>query len=251
MNLHQLQKEFVSAIQRESQGSIAKQLVQVSHKNLISYFSVYQNNYYLSLQKTITDIYKNCLTLVGAKRFQELIHSYIKQNPSTAKTLVHYGSCFADFVASCEQLSNLPYLSDFAKLEWLCHQTMFADDDIAFDLQQLARIPDHLHESLKFNLQPTVCLFESAYPLIQIWELCEGECDEFIDLAQGGDFIVIFRQNFVVHFEKVTEQTWQFLQLIQQGRTLGEICQRQDLDVLHLLTEILQKGWLYLEDNNR
>jgi len=72
---------------------------------------------------------------------------------------------------------------------------------------------------LRFELHPSLRLFESRYPTLAIWEVNVGSDAEppTIDLRRGGDLIAIVRQRLQLQFHRLSAGEHSFLRALALG----------------------------------
>jgi hypothetical protein len=111
------------------------------------------------------------------------------------------------------------YLADVARLEWLIQESLLAAEHAALDLASLARVPPAAYDGLRFELHPSLRLFESRYPTLAIWEVNVGSDAEppTIDLRSGGDLIAIVRHRLQLQFQRLSAGEHGFLQACARG----------------------------------
>lgn len=142
---------------------------------------IYRNNYILNLTATLKSTYSCVLRLVGEDFFTSLARNFIAKTQPKTGNIRDYGTEFADFINTRPECKNLPFLADVAKFEQAYENCYFA-------------------KNAKF-------LLSSKYPLIKIWQLDESSAD--LDLASGGDNILIYKDNFEVVVERISPEIFQ------------------------------------------
>jgi hypothetical protein len=150
---------------------------------------VYRNNYRGALQDALLSAYPVLEKLVGEAYFKQLARGYIAQHPPTEANLFAYGAHLADWLDT-----PLVYLPDVARLEWACHLAYYAPDAPYLAAQDLANISPAHFPQLCFVSHPACQLIRSPYPIASIWLAHQQEQDFAINLAQGGQNALVWRQ---------------------------------------------------------
>ncbi|KAA0456448.1 MAG: DUF2063 domain-containing protein [Candidatus Thioglobus sp.] len=176
--LRQLQTDFYQDV--VGAESLAENYIKngnFSAKNLIQ---IYRNQYFLSLNKSLTKSYSCVKRLVGEDFFNKLTKDFIATHPAKTGSIIDYGNEFADFIKANPDCKNLPYLADIAKFEKLYKQCYFEN---------------------------VILFMRSIYPIVKIWQLTADS--EQIDLNSGADCLKIYRQDEQVLVEKITNKQYE------------------------------------------
>ena len=134
-----------------------------------------------------------------------------------------YGSEFGLFLADFEPVKQLTYLPDMAKFEWAYHLVFHEAETSAFDLQRLQDVDEQDYEHIVFYLHPASRLISSNYPLVDIWQANQSDDPPEIKLEAKNYFFLIARRKFENIFQSFDEIEYQFLNMISEGKMLGEI----------------------------
>lgn len=194
------------------------------HYPIESALNVYRNNYRENLHDSLATAYPILVQLVGSDFFRMLAQKFIEQHPSRSGNLHHYGAQLSDFLSKFSAIKNLPYLPDFARLEWECHQAYFAADPAAFNPLRLHDLAEAEYEKLIWQCHPVCCVLFSPYPLLAIWHAHQpgANTDFRIDLDQVGGDLLVNRTVNGVEVSALSPDTADWLRRIQAGITLGE-----------------------------
>jgi hypothetical protein len=111
-----------------------------------------------------------------------------------------YGAEFPDFVSQSEFAGSHPELADLARLESLYLQAYHAADSEPLTPARWTEIlaaPEHL-PTLRFRLQASVSVLESAYPVVSIWASHQGLNDGEMVVPVAAQSAVIMREGLDV-----------------------------------------------------
>jgi hypothetical protein len=126
--------------------------------------------------------------LVGGDYFRDAARQLQQTQASSSGDLANVGEAFSVFLQQRHQADRFCYLADVARFEWLCQKSKLAAGHACLDLIKLASVPRADYDELHFVLHPSVELFESSYPCLEIWHShAEERIDnDSIDLDSGG-----------------------------------------------------------------
>jgi hypothetical protein len=181
---------------------------------------VYRNNVFVSLRQALADVYPVVRRLVGEEFFNQLARRFVREYPSRSGNLHDFGSELARFLEKLPDLSELPYLPDVAALEWALHEVLHAAEAAPVDFSTLAD-----PENARLAPHPAARLIASRYPILAIWEANQDEEVPSVDLAAGGDWLIVFRDGLEQRIFRCTAGEFALLGALAQGTTLGEACE--------------------------
>ena len=164
--------------------------------------------------------------------------------------LLEYGEGFAAFVDAFEPAGGLPYLGDVARLEWARQQAYHAADAEPLQPQHFERIDPENLADLRLVLHPSAQLCESRWPVLDVWATNARDAQvRSVDLAAGGQQLLILRPHAQVVERLLPDGGMQFLREIRAGRSLAEcagsaMAGAAHFDLAGLLQLMLQVGAL-------
>ena len=186
-------------------------------------FNVYRNNFVVLNGDALADMYPTIKRLVGDEAFRSLANLYVRRHPPETRTLLLYGDRFPGFLESIPELSQLPYLSDVARLEfgWTC--AYHAPDAQMLGRDEVASISAETFTRFGLEPHPSMHCIGSDYPLYRIWAANQEDgSEETISLDSGPSRIVIVRPGMEVETREVSEGTFLFLQRLQAGESIED-----------------------------
>lgn len=185
---------------------------------------IYRNNVFSNYRSALKAVYPAILSLVGADYFRQAAQRYIERNPSGSGDIHHYGRDFFELLASLPGAAELVYLPDVARLEWSVHAAFHAADHERLDLSRLQSVAAEDYPRLRFVLNPAARLLRSDYPIRRIWQvnLPDYQGDQRVDLAEGGEDLLVMRRNFVMEVEAIATADAAALTAFQRNEMLGQ-----------------------------
>ena len=186
--------------------------------------AIYRGNVVSNAAGALAATYPIVRKLVGVEFFDGLARAYNREHPSVSGDLNELGEHFAHFIGGFPHTQSLPYLADVARMEWLVQRAHYAADHAPLDVSRLAAISEDDYPRLVLKLHAAVFLLASTYPLFRIWEVHQDDYggEISVDLAAGGDHLVVYRPQFRVSVAQLTGGEAVFLAAIRQGNLLGE-----------------------------
>lgn len=157
--------------------------------------SIYANNARANFTHTLKLTYPAVSRLVGEDYFRQCARRFHTMHPSRSGDLQHVGRGFADFLETVHGADAFNYLAAVAQLEWAYQEALIEAELGALDLNRLTQVQPRDYLKLRFGLQPSVRLLESAFPILAIWEANVGgeSTEDRIDLRAGGDRLLLVR----------------------------------------------------------
>jgi hypothetical protein len=250
MQLDELQKLFYEAIFEKNTDSVEKICQHIATpKNLtaLEHLAIYRDSIMGKFSHALSDIYPVCCRLVGEKFFQTMVEYYIRSTSSTSPDIGQYGQYFAEFIDNFDKVANLPYLSDVARLEWAWHHAFNAKNEKGFNFSALAQVPESEKQCIIFRLPYSATLLKSDFPIAHIWRVNQSDWhgEQTVDLREGGGYYLIWRQNYAIRIDVLTEKIGQFLTAVQARKTVSILCDPEIMgDGDKLLPLCVEKRWI-------
>jgi hypothetical protein len=249
LSLHDLQARFAAGLHGE--GTALDGLIVGAPFTPAERLSVYRNNFLISLTGALGDVYPVVQRLVGEGYFAYLATRYIAAHPSQSGDIHEFGACLSEFIAADTALTEWPYLADVAALEWAWHHAFHCEDRATAKLQDLAAMDPEMHDQLCFGLHPSVSMHASDYPLSQIWQAnqSDAEGDAVINLADGGETVVVARCDNNVQVLRVPAADFAFLKELGRGVSFSRACATAtavdaDIDLVQALLAFISNEFI-------
>jgi len=223
--LRDLQQDFMAAVFGREKTSLVQHLAG-TEADSVWRTEVYRNNAFSNLRGALESAYPVIVKLVGADFFRYAAREYSYQYPSVSGDLHRFGEAFGAFLAAFAPAAQLPYLPDVARLEWLCHQAYFAADHAPLRLDRLMQVAPERYGDLKFTLNPACALFESVFPIDQIWQVNQEDYigEQSIDLSSGPATALVKRDIYRVGVVSLPNSEWRGLHALSMGQTFSAAC---------------------------
>jgi hypothetical protein len=161
--------------------------------------------------------------LVGEEFFRATAKAFVSEHPPVSPVLMRYGGAFPEFLDGFEPVSDLPYLSDVARLEWAWNVAYHAADAEPVSIEALAAVPEEQAADVRFTLHPSLHVIRSQWPAVTILTSHSGEREpEPIDAGAGGEDALVVRPALSVEVRRLPAGGASFIEAIAKGATVGQ-----------------------------
>lgn len=183
---------------------------------------IYRNNILTSCSQAIAAAYPLTEKLVGRDFFRQTVRAFILEYPPAEGNLNLYGAVLPDFIKGYKPAQSLPYLADFARLEWARHAAFYAPDDSALNPEDLSRIRKSELPGLRLTFRRSFTLLQSAFPLDEIFAFCRNEKPDINRLGIQGVNLLIGRPRLEIIQHELDASEYVFLQGLAARETIHE-----------------------------
>jgi hypothetical protein len=169
-------------------------------------FSVYRSNIFGTLTKALTSVYPLCEKVIGENGFKQLAYQYIHYTFPTEACLYNYGGEMSEFIKTIPKLvNNIPYMSDLATYEWICHQATHAPVEKTVTNEDLELLNENKFSELPLKLTKSFGIIKSEYPLQTIIEYIKQNPEENLTYVKEKHYFLIYRFFGEVREEEISE----------------------------------------------
>ncbi|MFI4995880.1 MAG: putative DNA-binding domain-containing protein [Hyphomicrobiales bacterium] len=161
--------------------------------------------------------------IVGVEFFRAMARAYVVSDPPSSPILLDYGAGFPDFIAGFEPAATLTYLPDVARIERAWTEAYHSLEAVplepaAFELIEADRLPQ-----IRLQLHPSVRIVRSHLPALTIWRMnVDGGVPAPVDLAAGGEDVLIIRPATEVEARSMPAGGAEYLYALAEGKTATE-----------------------------
>jgi hypothetical protein len=245
--LRELQLRFAGAL-FDGRIDAAAGLVHGGALDPAARLRIYANNLREGFAKTLALEFPVIERLVGADYFAQLAREFLAEHPSRSGNLHHIGAPFADFLRARFADTEYACFADVAELEWAYQEVLVAADATPLDPGRLHSVDPSRYAQLRFSVAPACRFVRSRFPIVRIWSSNQpGAPEETIDLASGGDHVLVLRTSEAVELRRLPPAQFTLLEALAQGFPLGaalEAVQAEDFDLAGALRLFVALGVL-------
>lgn len=209
---------------------------------------IYQNNVFGASQDYLEAVYPATRGVVGADFFKQMAHWFIQKMPPNKGNIHLYGEQFNEVTAAFNALDDMSYIVELIALEWALHTAYYSLVSDALDPAKIEQ-DELLVMPVKFNA--SVALINSQFPIYEIHRqsLPDYKGKVLIDLTQGGDGILVYKNGFEVNHRVLGPEEIAFLNAIKEKGNLLQAIEHStgsiEIDALSaMLTFILENKLL-------
>lgn len=225
-SLHELQSRFMDALLGASLEQ-AVPLIASPGERARGQLGVYHNTVQVNFLGSLESTFPAIRRLVGADYFLQTAREFQRRHPSRSGDLLHVGQRFPQYLSELHAADRFRYLSDVARLEWLIQDTLLAAEHAPLELSKLAAVAPDDYDALRFELHPSLRLFESPFPALRVWETnVGGEAaartePEAVDLDAGGDRLALMSRRLTLQVHRLSPGEAGLLQAIRRGASFA------------------------------
>jgi hypothetical protein len=186
---------------------------------------VYRNNLFEIRIAALGAVYPVIERLVGTAFFRCMARAYIQVYPSRSSDLHEFGGRLPDFLRDYIPAEMFSYLVDVAELEWACHRAYHGVWLPAIDVTGLARLSPADPAESRLQIQPSVTVIRSRFPLLRIWRANQPQTaddDGPISLDEGGVQLLVMQRDLEVEFLLLDEAESLWLCAVAAGDSLAD-----------------------------
>ena len=248
------QQALMAALSQRRDGAALEGLSGVGSAGVTRGLQAYQANAGASAERALAAAYPTVQALVGEDSFAALSRAFWHAEPPARGDLAQFGAGLPAFIAASEQLADVPYLADVARLDWHLAEAERALD-AQLDAETLQRLAEVDPAQLHLVLMPGVAVLLSDYPIVSLWKAHQpvGDAAEHRTLArqrldQGqGEEAVVWRLGWRANADIVDPATARWMQSLLKGESLAVAFEHAGagFEFEPWLVQALQQQWLW------
>lgn len=242
-----MQNDFQNAL-LSNQTSIDNAIIGTSSLSVALRLNIYCNAYLSRLKKALASNYPCLKTYVGEEYFHTLCLSYIKQYPSTQRSIRWYGDKLSQFI-SAQFDADLHYLVELAFFEWNMMLAYDAKDAPIIQMAELSAIAQESWGSMRFTMHPSLRRMDFFWNVVSIWESLKNDraLEKPTKATQCVSW-VLWRCDFLNRFYPLEDDEAWAIDMMCTQLPLADICDglskwHQD-EVIGMRTASLLSKWV-------
>ncbi|MET0334612.1 MAG: DNA-binding domain-containing protein [Rhizobacter sp.] len=213
----------------------------------------YRANAGASAERALATAFPTVHALVGDDSFASLARAFWHACPPECGDLAMFGAGLPGFIAQSEQLADVPYLADVARVDWSLAEAERAPD-VDAEPATLALLTETDPAELLLALMPGTVVIASDYPVASLWKAHQAndEADAARDQVRAslesgeGECAVVWRQGWRGQVIAVDAATARWMQSLLREEPLSSalLAAGDGFDVEAWLVQSLQQQWL-------
>lgn len=241
-----LQNQFQSCLL--GNDSTFKQCINGTEKvSAETRLKIYENAYQVRLIEALANNYPALNAYLGCEQFNALGEAYLKNHPSTYRSIRWFGDKLTQFLDGTIPYSQMPYLSALANFEWLLTLVFDAPDAGTLTIEDIALVPIDQWPDMRLRSHPSLQRLNLNWNVVQIWQALMDQ-KQPPDPIEETSSLVLWRKDNTPQFSPVpADEAWA-IEAMCQGVTFGELCAglcewvSEENAGLHAAS--LLKGWI-------
>lgn len=202
-------REFDDAIKNFPSPVIGDLFQQPKRGGIADRFSVYATGYDVRSRDAMEEMYSVLPKVIGEEPWLRLGALYTKVFPSRSHNLSTLGKRLPEFM---RDQSYAVGHCDMAELELQVSNVFHSPRSAALTGDDFSK----LSEQSRFEFCPSTVLFSSKFNCISVWKSL-GD----LRLAEIPEYGVLYRKNFSVGLNRISESEFKTLERIASGSNLG------------------------------
>ena len=208
-------------------------------------FNVYRNNVAVSLTEAMRTGFPVITKLLGQKNMDGLSGLFLRAHPPSSPLMMHYGDAFPSFLEKMDQLADLPYLADVARLELALRRSYHATDADPIVPDMLGQLPPEELMVARLTLVPAAILIRSPWPIHALWRY--NTQPDAPTPTPGAQDVLITRAEFDPIPQLLPSGGGDWIEALISGQTIGDafntaLLTTPDFDLGATLGLMLQGG---------
>ena len=182
---------------------------------------IHQRHYATSLVTALLDRFPATVWLVGSGLVTDAARAFVRERPPSRPCIAEYGEDFPSFLSTRSAPSQVPYLGQFAELEW--HLSRLA---LAIELPAISDLstldPAHVAQS-RLVIQPSVHYLRVDWALDRLISLylTDSQPDTY-SLEPGDGWLELRGARGQLHMNRMTRGGFAFRAAVAAGAPLGD-----------------------------
>lgn len=182
---------------------------------------VHQRHYAASLSRAVVDRFPATVWLVGSTLVTDAARQFVRQHPPSRPCIAEYGEEFPAYLAT-QAGADVPYLCQFAELEWHVGRLALAVDARPVTLSELSVADGAALASARVVLQPGIHFMPTGWAIDELLShyLADDAPDQF-SLDAGEFWLELRGVRGELSMKRLTQPEFVFRSTVAGGRSLG------------------------------
>jgi hypothetical protein len=189
--------------------------------------AIHRRHYETSLVTALLGKFPATAWLVGATFLTDAAQAFVRECPPQAPCIAEYGARFPDFLSTRPGAERLPYLRDFAELEWAIGQVSIAIGQPALSRDALSGVDETALPDIVFALQPGVRYLHATWPVDDLMTLYLTElAPDQLSLESSDTWIQVRGARGAFDISRLDPGDFVFRRAISEGLPIGDAAGR-------------------------
>jgi hypothetical protein len=225
MKLARLQTSFQAHVLRRDPGIVAEMAGDARLPAALR-LGVYTEAYAARLVEVLGESFPAVQAALGASLFARLVRDFAHEHPSRARSARDYGAQLPQWLGSRLSGARASGIADLAHFEWALATAFDAADEAALTPASLAGVEPVQWPQLQFRFSPTLRRLQVTSNCVAWWKFaCAGEPKPSRWRTTCSQQWLVWRQELVVRYRRLSRLETQALDRALAGCTFGEMCE--------------------------
>jgi hypothetical protein len=185
-------------------------------------FQIHRRHYETSLVDVLIGKFPATGWLTGTAFLTEAARRYVRQHPPDAPCIAEYGEEFPRFLSECPGAERVPYLREFAQLEWHVGRVAIAIDGPNLLFEEIAAIPADSLPDVRFTLQPGLHYLQASWPIDELMKLyLTDTAPDYFEFEPAAVWIEVRGARGEFNMNRLDQVEFVFRECIMKGQSIG------------------------------
>ena len=186
---------------------------------------IYRKGHIVRLTEALGETFEAIWWVAGDEHFFELAKDFLLTHSSTSYNLSDFGKDFPDFLDKRQPFSDLPFLTDLARFEWLFKEVFHLPPHTSLAADQFQQHP--LSGNIRLSFGPSIRLFQSPYSVYEVWKLRGSTRDSLPEKVWGSpQWLLYYKHQQQVYIKHMSEPEYLLLGYLISGATIEDSLDR-------------------------
>jgi hypothetical protein len=159
--------------------------------------------------------------LVGELSFRIVARRFILSEPPNIAISLSYGDNFPRFLRGQGNAASFEYVADIAELEMVREKARRAPDVRPLAAEALLPLRDQWLNGLRIALHPSVCLVQSRFPIVTIWENNQSDDENGMIDRWSAEAALVARPFLEVEVRRLPPGGYTFVRALSEGQSMA------------------------------
>jgi len=183
---------------------------------------IHRRNYESSLVTALLTKFPATVWLAGTRFVTEAARCFVRERPPRVPCIAEYGQEFPQFLSKMSAAERMPYLQEFAEMEWHVGKVAVEIDERCLSREDLSQIDQDALADLVFSTQGGVRYMEASWPIDDLLKLYLTETGPGRYPLEPTDvWIEVRGARGEFHIDRLAPSEFVFRKSISEGSSIG------------------------------
>jgi hypothetical protein len=210
--------------------------------------AIHQRHYRTTLVSSLVARFPATVWLVGSEFVAEAAEAFVTTHPPSTPCIVEYGDGFPAFLDLRPTARSVPYLEQFATLEWHVARVSLAVDHPPLPIERFQALGPDALASASLALQPGVYYQRADWSIDELLSCYLSDvAPEQFALTPGAAWIEVRGARGALQLKRLARGTFSFRSALASGASMadavaGAAAQDSSFDATRAFIELISSG---------